>query len=185
MVTSPPKNRHLQRTGFTLVEVLVTMAVLAVAIGMTVSSITSLSSYGAAARELSLAQGTLFDMVEDLRARPLDQIFADFNENTADDGPEAFGAAFDVAGLNAQDDDPDGRVGRILLPEDPLNSAVLREDLDSPELGLPFDLNVDGVIDAGDHAADYRILPVRIVLEWKGKAGNRRLFADTTLGEWQ
>ena len=48
--------------------------------------------------------------------------------------------------------------------------GALREDVFMPELGLPMDLNGDGVIDAQNHALDYKVLPVTIQLRWARRA---------------
>ncbi len=50
----------------------------------------------------------------------------------------------------------------------------LREDTVAPELGLPADLNGDGQIDSVDHFADFKILPVRIRIQWPGSDGSLR-----------
>ena len=38
-------------------------------------------------------------------------------------------------------------------------------------LGMPRDLNNDGIVDAQDHAHDCILLPVKVRLEWKSKCG--------------
>ena len=62
-------------------------------------------------------------------------------------------------------------------------STILREDRVDPLLGMPRDLNGDGVIDAEDHADDYRILPVRIRVDWSDSSGARSFAICTTLLE--
>jgi prepilin-type N-terminal cleavage/methylation domain-containing protein len=170
--------------GFSLLELLLALAVLTVAIGLTSSTIVSISGYAVTARENSLARSAVTQMLEELRSGDFDQLFAAYNAVTVDDGPGAPGAAFDVLGLTAQDGDPDGRVGRIELPADPFDGSVLREDLVSEAFGLPADLDLDGVIDGQDHSGDYRMLPVRIVVEWQGETGRSRVTANTVLGPW-
>jgi hypothetical protein len=59
----------------------------------------------------------------------------------------------------------------------------LREDVVDAGLGMPRDLNLDGVIDALDHSGDYRILPVRVLVEWTGMSGNRTHRLETVLSE--
>ena len=57
----------------------------------------------------------------------------------------------------------------------------LREDYVDAELGMPADL--DGVpgIDDDDHSGDYRILPVRVQVQWSGVSGTRTLAVETVL----
>ncbi len=73
-------------------------------------------------------------------------------------------------------------MGKIVLPEFDAGSGVeLREDLDLPELGMPRDLNGDGIVDSADHSADYRLLPVLLRLEWRGQSGHRQSEVRTIL----
>jgi len=39
-------------------------------------------------------------------------------------------------------------------------------------LGMPRDLDGDTLVDAANHATNYRILPVHLRVEWKGVAGD-------------
>jgi len=50
---------------------------------------------------------------------------------------------------------------------------VLREDIEDPLLGLPRDLNGDGIIDSENHAKDFVVLPVRVRVRWRGVTGIR------------
>ena len=69
--------------------------------------------------------------------------------------------------------DPDGMAGRIVMPALVGVPGELREDLNDADLGLPRDLSGDGIWDADDHSVDYQLLPVRVLIEWKSKSGNR------------
>jgi len=57
---------------------------------------------------------------------------------------------------------------------DAAGNETLREDIVAPEYGLPCDLNGDGVIDGLNHAADYKILPLVIRLDWPIAGGGTR-----------
>ena len=87
-----------------------------------------------------------------------------------------------MRGLDPRADDDDGFVGRIEFPSVAVGGDLqVREDLKSAVLGMPRDLNADGVVDAADHAADYVILPVRVRLEWTGSRGEGALQYQTLL----
>ena len=61
----------------------------------------------------------------------------------------------------------------------------VREDLVDAELGLPRDLNGDNVVDDQNHAGDYIILPVCIVVRWQGMFGERSLRMVTMLTDFE
>ena len=83
-----------------------------------------------------------------------------------------------MPGLDPRPDDPDGFVGRILLPE---RDGALREDASDVELGLPRDLDGDTLVDDLDHRGDYRILPVKVEIAWQSPLGPRRIEMFTML----
>jgi len=60
----------------------------------------------------------------------------------------------------------------------------LREDVVDNALGMPRDLNGDGVVDTNDHSLDYRLLPVRIRFDWTGKGGRSTLEIKTLLADY-
>ena len=160
----------------TLIEVTVAMFILFVALGATLGTISTFSALEQSNRESTVAQIAARSALEQLQATSFAQIFATFNTDPNDD-PAGVGTApgpgFAVAGLDPQDGDPDGLVGRIMLPFVPGAPTVLRENLVDPSFGLPRDLDGDGAVDGGDRAGDYLVLPVRIRIEWTGPSGNR------------
>jgi hypothetical protein len=86
---------------------------------------------------------------------------------------------FFVPGLDVQANDADGFCGRVVLPA---NGPELFESTVDAALGLPLDLNADGVIDALDHAADAVLLPVAVEVAWTGASGDRVARFTTVLG---
>jgi prepilin-type N-terminal cleavage/methylation domain-containing protein len=58
----------------------------------------------------------------------------------------------------------------------------LREDVNLPDLGLPRDINANGTIDATDVSSSAVLLPVVVVVEWQGVAGDMRVAVQTTIG---
>jgi prepilin-type N-terminal cleavage/methylation domain-containing protein len=171
------------RRGFTLVELAVVMAVAALALSTMTNTFVSIGRLGPANRETGAALDAARSTLEVLRATPFDEIYARYNEDPADD-PGGAGSApgnrFAVPFLSARPDDADGMVGEI---EFPTLGAELREDVDDRPLGLPRDLDLDGAIDGVDHAGDYRVLPVRIQVEWRSRSGDRHVNFYSTITE--
>ena len=177
-----------RRTGFSLLEVTISLFVLSITGGALMSSLVSNMMTNRVNRETALAHEAVRHNMERLQAAGFRQVFASFNNDPSDD-PGGFGTApggaFPVTGLRVQPGDPDGLVGRIVMPAVPGAGTTeeLREDFVEPTLGMPRDLDVDGVIDALNHAGDYRILPIRVLVEWRGVSGDRALQVQTLLAE--
>ncbi len=161
------------------------MVVLVVAVLGTLGSITSSAIMGEATMETSQTYRAAQSLIERLAGMPLDQVFYRYNADTTDD-PAGVGldpgANFAVVGLDPLEGDADGFPGKVFLPESAGAPGVLREDLVDADLGMPRDLNADGVIDAADHSSDYLILPVRVRVEWYGIGGPRFVEMETVLG---
>lgn len=169
-----------QRGGFTLLEVMFAAAVLAIAISGSAGAMLSAMQLDRMNRERSLALQSARRVIEQAQDVEFAEVFAAYNSVAGDD-PVAMvaagtvpGGAFACSGLTVQNNDPDGVSGEILFPTE-LNAGVLelREDFVDAALGMPMDLNMDGVIDALDHSGDYLILPMRVRLSWTGVAGAR------------
>lgn len=79
-----------KKSGFTLVEVLVTTAILAVAICGVLLVYTSCSTLIVTSRDSNIAMSAAMQIMEDIKADPFDQIAGDYN-----------GMKFTVAGLPA------------------------------------------------------------------------------------
>lgn len=171
------------RSGFTLVEVLVAVLVLVCALTAFTRSLLGTVQLGRANRESALATEGARAVIESFYATEFDQVFALYNATTADDPiANAPGPDFDVDGLAPRDDDPDGRVGKVRFPTILVGGVEqLREDVVEPELGMPRDLDGDGVIDAGDRAADYRVLPVEVRVAWQGRSGPKEIVLRTVV----
>ena len=178
LALSPRRKPCRLRAGFTFVELSVTMIVLLVALLIFSSTISGLSKQRAVNRESGLALEAARDVLEAMRATDFAEVFARYNSDPTDD-PDGAGTApgnrFAVADLRAAPDAPDDLQGEVFFPtsEDPLGGLELREDVENAELGLPRDLSGDSIIDGQDHADDYFILPVRVVVRWTGKSGTR------------
>ena len=177
----PLTRRPNHRSGFSLIEVTVVMVIMTVAVGLLSSTMTSTSRVGPMLREESLAAEAARFQFESMRIEEFSQLFALFNDDPNDDpgGPgTAPGASFDVENLTPLEGDADGAVGRVVFPE---VNGRLAEDCNLARLGFPRDLNGDGEIDSGDHASDYTILPIELVVQWKGRSGPRKLRFQTAM----
>lgn len=173
-----------RRAGFTLIEVIASSAVLVIGCLGLSSAITSSSRLMELNRERTLAHEAARAQMEALEGAEFGQVFALYNASTADDpngagtGP---GANFAVAGLNAQRDDADGLPGEIVFPTVGSLGLQLTESFGDARLGMPSDLNGDGLVSAGAMTGSYRILPVRVRVRWRGPSGNSVLEIDNVL----
>jgi len=181
-------NAFAAQEGFTLVELMIVIAIIVVAfLAMSQTLVSSMQLTGVN-KESALATDGLRDTMETLQGvQDFGTVFALYNDNPLDDpgiAGSAPGSNFAVAGLQAVDGDPDGLPGEIVFPT-LLNQ--LREDLAIPELGMPRDLNGDGLVDSLDHGdpalTDYRILPVLLRLHWKGSGVERTMEIRTLLAD--
>lgn len=183
------------RSGFTSVEVVIVIAILAVALSMFASTATAVVREQAATRQRVIASEAARVFLERLRDEDLSALFARYNGDPADDpgGPgTAPGPRFAVPGLDPGDA-PDGLAGEVRFPA--LEVALpgggtefqLREDLADPTFGTPRDLDGDSLVDDADHAGDYLLLPLEVVVRWRGRSGvlESRTFATLCEFNWQ
>ena len=170
------------RGGFTLLEALIGMVVLLIAlVGLSaaIASSSKLIRTQAEADRARIAARTALEQIQDV---PFAEAFVTFNSDPQDD-PGGVGTApgdvFVVEGLNLTVGNAGGTHGRVLMPVLPSpgggTALELREDFADPRLGMPRDLNGDGVIDLEDHSGDYIILPMRVMVEWRSPSGNRNI----------
>jgi len=163
------------RRGFSLLEVAVGTSLLTMGISSLLSVIVGYGKLVRVNQESAIAQQSARRMLEQIQDANFAQVFATYNQSTADD-PGGVGTApgkdFVVRGLRPVNNDADGRVGEILFP---MVGTQLRENVNDTALGMPRDLSGDAVTDAADHASNYVLLPVTIRLRWRGVTGNRTL----------
>lgn len=157
----------------TLVETAMCMVVFAIGVLAAISVLVSSMKLDAVNRETKVAFDAARARMETVRSEAFLQVARVFNANPADDpggNGTALGATFSVTGLPsvAAGAPPHGAV---VLPVD--GNGVIRENVNIPELGMPRDLNLDGVVDGGDRSADAMILPVLVRVRWNGATGAR------------
>ncbi len=171
-----------RRRGFSLLEVVITISVVAIAVGGAASTLLVTSNLTRSSGQSGNAFAAAQELVERIRGEEFAQVFARYNGDPADDpdGPgTAPGSGFDVALLSPRALDPDGLPGEVRFPVAPGTPGVLRED--QPLLGRTIDLDLDGAIDANDKALDYALLPVEVRVDWQGPGGGRSVEIQTVL----
>ncbi len=166
-----PRPRRGRRSGFTVLELTVALSILAIAIGGLVAASASSYHLSRSNQARSIAHEAVRQKIAEIRSVAPELVYAMYNDDPADD-PAGFapGSGFAVDDLRPRANDPDGFVGRVFFPGD--GTGELREDLVMKSLDMPRDLNLDGVIDADDHAGDYVLLPVGVELDWRGARSN-------------
>lgn len=184
------------RGGFSLIEVLISVALVTVAVVGALSSITSTASLGESNRESALAYRAAQRRLEQVQASTFEDVFALYNADDLDDpaGVAAPGPHFDVAGLDPQDGDADGRVGRVSFPisigAGP--ALVVNADLETPGYDVrsswpsgvsrayPPDTDIGSIRDL-DLSSGYLLLPVRVEVSWTGATGDRSVTVESIL----
>jgi prepilin-type N-terminal cleavage/methylation domain-containing protein len=169
--------------GFSLLEILITVAIFGIAMAGLTSSQLAAIALSRTNREVSAATDAAQGVLEALRDEDdFASVFSRWNGTTGDDpGVGASpGNAFDVRGLEPLANDPDGRVGEVVFPGD---GIALLEDGNDRLLGMPRDLNRDEGVDGVDHKGDYHILPVLVRVRWRGPGGAQQVLLVGTLAE--
>lgn len=159
-------------SGFTMVEVMVALVLVMIALSGYSRSLVSSMVASDTNEELRIASEAARVWMERLQGTDFDEVWARYGHSDA---------AFPVAGLAARGGDQNGDVLFLDFPIIGNSNSVLREDANIPALGLPRDLNADGVVDSEDHSDDYVILPIRVRLEWEGSRGDGYLEFQTLL----
>lgn len=183
------RSRRLSRrrqAGFSSLETIAASGILILGLGAFLQASTLSHAALVQQRETALALAAARGRIEAMRSVPFGEVFARFNADPLDDpagAATAAGGGFAADGLGPVAGDEDGEPGQVVFGTGGPGGNELREDLDLPGLGLPRDLNLDGAIDAMDHAGDYEVLPVRVEVVWRSHRGPRRVSLATLLGE--
>jgi hypothetical protein len=171
-----------------MIELLIVASLVLLTLLFFSQSMGSAAALSGVNRETGLATDGAREVVERMQGTDdFALVFRLYNDYPDDDpnGPgTAPGASFAVVGLGPTDDDPDGLVGEIRFPTVPgAAGPELREDVVDDALGMPHDLDADGLVDAGDKKGTYRLLPVELTVRWRGRAGVRSLQLQTLLAD--
>jgi type II secretory pathway pseudopilin PulG len=173
--------RRKRRSGLTLLELAMSIAVMVVGVSALASTVVTGSALNQVSHETEVARKAIATQIDAMRNTPFAQVFATYNGVGNDDpaGPNtAPGRTFAVAGLTPLAGAPGGVAGLITFPS---VGPTLFENAVDTVLGMPRDLNLDGAVDAVDHANDYMILPVRVRVQWMGAAGPRTVELQTQI----
>jgi hypothetical protein len=168
-------------------EVIVATGVLLVGVLGFAQAIVAANISAQRTREADRATQAIREVLERIDAEAFADAFRRFNGDSSDDpggAGTAPGAGFEVKGLQALADDVDGLPGEVIFPTASGSTAELREDQPSSELGMPRDLNGDGLLDAFNHAVDYKILPVIVRVRWRTATGPAQVDLKTLLANY-
>jgi hypothetical protein len=180
--------RRSRRSGLTLVEIAVGCVVLVTGALSFAQAMISLQRAQQHTREVGRATQAARQVMEAIQAQAFAEAFRAYN-GTPDDDPGGPGTSpgknFSVPGLTPKPGDPDGFVGEVIFPSPPGEPGVLRENVVDSKLGMPRDLNGDGLINTlADYSTTYTILPVRVRVEWVGTGGPGTVELRTLLGNY-
>lgn len=163
--------RESRESGISLIEVLVGATILSLGlIGMVITLLNS-QDLGRSNEETARGAEALRLVVERMEGVNKTDLFSIFNGDPSDDPGGAGTAPGDTFPLQTEAGDFFVQI-EFPVQADP---AILREDTTDAVLGMPRDLDGDGVVDALDHAADYVQLPARVRVTWNGVNGTRSL----------
>ena len=117
------------RAGLTLLEMAVAMTILMAGLSAFLKAIVGSMELHRISADMVLAHQALRAELERLEGEDFFQVFALYNDDP-DDDPEGVGTApgrlFQVEGLHPLTTDPDGVVGEVLFPVDPLGPRRCR-----------------------------------------------------------
>jgi prepilin-type N-terminal cleavage/methylation domain-containing protein len=170
-----------RNAGLTLIELMVVLAILTIALSMFSRTLVSSARLDPLNSETVIAGEAARSKLEEMRNNRFEDIYVLFNSDPADD-PGGAGTAPGDQFLVDNLDPIAGQafIGTVFFPE---QASVLREDVVNEMLGMPRDLNADGIVDADPRADDYLLLPVRIRIEWSGRGGDRNLEMHTLFAD--
>jgi hypothetical protein len=172
----------------TLIEVSMAIAVLVTAVLGFSKAMVMIDRAQQRTRETGLASQAARQTLERIQSVAFPEAFRRFNGEASDD-PGGAGTApgknFAVPGLSAVPGDPDGLPGEILFPTPNGLPGVLRESIVDANLGMPRDLNGDGLVSAAaNYSTTYTILPVRVQVRWASPSGPAVFELRTMLGNY-
>lgn len=172
------------QSGMTLIEIMIALAVVAIALLAVMSAVSASITLQETNREKTLAYSAARDLLEQMRDETFADLYGRYNNSGNDDptGVSSPGAAFAVEGLHG---DGNQSVGQILFPDDGQGGGLVETTSDAA-IGMTQgkDLNGDGSISSTPLGPrDYAILPVRIRISWTGVRGRTELEVRSFISE--
>ncbi|MBL8858533.1 MAG: hypothetical protein JNL28_08525 [Planctomycetes bacterium] len=171
-----PRRIPITSAGFTIVETAVSAAVLVIGVLGLLASVTAGERLIGANREARMAYTAAQAQLAEMQALPLASVFARYNTATNDNptgGVASPGPNFNARGLAACQTSPGGNGGSVRFPS--LDGATLREDMVDAALGMPRDLDGDGIISSAPLTKPPLALPVIVRVEWMSADGPREI----------
>jgi prepilin-type N-terminal cleavage/methylation domain-containing protein len=175
------------RAGFTLLEVTICMAILAVALSGTIAAILVTTQMNTQAEAEMLATAATEQALAQVRQTPFDNLYADYVNpgNPAKryftiDGlaPPATGVAHGEVILILDETPDESTYGQPLAVGDPAAGVDLNANgstTDSLGGGFGVDIDGDGVVDADPiPPAELQLIPVVVLVRWRSGEGIQR-----------
>ena len=172
---------HKCATGMTLIEVMIAAMVLAIGIMSAMSALISVSTLETANHDDLIAISVAKQKLAEIQTQKFQTVFSFY-------GPNGQQNKFDVYPL------PEGQ-GKIEFPTNPaiadnalpdtsisytLSEMVNNSGL-ATDLGMPMDLDGDGLASKTDVTTTYVLLPMRITITWNSSVGPRSMKLCTML----
>ncbi len=173
---APLRIRRRRTAAFTLVETSVSIAVLVLGVLGMVASVTAGDRLILENRQTRQAYVAAQTMFAELQAEPIDTVFQRYNATASDDpvgAGQSPGASFTARGLLSSTSTSVEGTGAIRFPT--RDGVTLREGMDDPALGMPRDLDGDGVISHTPLTKAPLILPVLVTIRWETSHGPREV----------
>jgi hypothetical protein len=154
-----------KKSGFTLLDVSFAVALLVVALMALSATAMRLQGLNRASQERTAAQNAVRAKVEEIQSISHAGVTDPLGWPAHVLGALHTGAHFDVKGLSI----PDGATSTgivIVVTDETATDASL-----GAQLGMPRDLDGDGLVSSGDVSAHARLLPVIVRVRWMGSRG--------------
>lgn len=166
-----------------MLELLIVISVLLFALLSMSRSLVASMKLNESNKVTAIATDGIREMIETLQGvEEFGDLFAMYNADPDDDPPDVVcpGSGFDVPGLVAAVDDPDGFVGEIVFPA---VGTQLLENIVDEDMGMPRDLDGNGEIDDDPKNGTYRLLPVVLRMRWEDSTGEGTLEVSTLIAD--
>ena len=157
------------------------IAVMIVGVSALASTVVTGSALNQVSHETEVARKAIQTQIDAMRSTDFADVFATYNGDGGDDpdgANTAPGRTFEVLGLTPLPGAPGGVAGLVTFPS--IGPQLFENAVDSM-VGMPRDLDLDGAVDALDHASDYMVLPVRVRVQWQGSSGPRTVELQTQI----